>query len=53
MLAEHGAEWPAMFAGWAQRVVDAHAQGDRAFFSAFLHGETKRCFDDEVALVVP
>ena len=53
MLEQHGAGWPALFASWAQRLLDAHAGGDRAAFSVFVHDETKRCFGDEVALVVP
>ena len=53
MLAQHGAGWPALFASWSQRLLDAHARGDRAAFSAFMHDETKRCFGEEVALVVP
>ena len=53
MLEQHGAGWPALFASWSQRLLDAHAGGDRAAFSAFVHDETKRCFGDEVALVVP
>ena len=38
---------------WMQGVVDAHAAGDNAAFSAFLHRETLRCLSEEPALVVP
>jgi len=53
MLAEHGDEWPAVFAGWAQRLVQAHEGGDRTAVSKFMHDEPQRCFAEEVALTVP
>ena len=53
MLEEHGDQWPAKFASWAQRLVGAHAAGDRAAFSVFMHNQSTRCVGDEVALVVP
>ena len=53
MLEEHADGWPAVFASWAAGVVEAHAQGKRNAFSAFVHNETARCFGNDVALVVP
>ena len=53
MLEEHAVRWPAVFAGWAQRLLHAHEEGDRTAFSVFLHNETQRCFGEEVALVLP
>ena len=53
MLAEHGDEWPAVFAGWAQRLVQAHEGGDRTAVSKFMRDEAQRCFAGEVALTVP
>ena len=53
MLEEHGEEWPAEFACWAQRLVEDHRAGDRAAFSVFMHNESTRCVGDELALVVP
>jgi len=53
MLEEHAVRWPAVFAGWAQRLLQAHEEGDRTAFSVFLHNETQRCFGEEVALVLP
>ena len=53
MLAEHGDAWPAVFAGWAQRLVEAHQEGDRTAVSKLMHDETQRCFGEELALVVP
>ncbi len=32
-IEQHDVGWPARFASWAQRLLDAHAQGDRAAFS--------------------
>ena len=53
MLAEHGDEWPAVFAGWAQRLVQAHEGGDRTAVSKLMHDETQRRFGEELALVAP
>ena len=53
MLAEYGDEWPAVFAGWAQRLVQAHEEGDRTAVSKLMHDETLRCFAEEVALTTP
>jgi hypothetical protein len=53
LLAEHGDEWPAVFAGWAQRLVQAHEGGDRTAVSKFMHDEALRCFAEEVALTLP
>jgi hypothetical protein len=53
MIAEHGDEWPAVFAGWAQRLVQEHEGGDRTAVSKFMHDETLICFAEEVALTIP
>ena len=53
MLEEHAVRWPAVFAGWAQRLLQAHEEGERTACSVFLHNETQRCFGEEVALVLP
>ena len=53
MLAEHGDDWPPVFAGWAQRLVQAHEEGDRTAVSKLMHDEPQRCFGEELALVVP
>ena len=53
MIAEHGDEWPAVFAGWAQRLVQAHEGGDRTAVSKLMHDEALRCFAEEVALTTP
>ena len=52
MLAEHGDAWPAVFAGWAQR-LEAVQAGDRAAVSKFMHDEAQRCLRGALALVVP
>ena len=53
LSAEHGDAWPAVFAGWAQRLVEAVQAGDRTAVSKLMHDETQRCFGEELALVVP
>ena len=53
MLQEHGDEWPAVFATWAQSIVERHQGGEVAAFSRFVHLETQRVLEGEVALVVP
>jgi hypothetical protein len=53
MLTEHGDRWPAVFAGWAQRLLQAHEEGDSAAFSVFMNNEARRCFAEEIALVLP
>jgi len=53
MLEEHGAGWPAIFVGWAQRLLNQHETGDGTAFSVFMHEQSTRCVGDEVALVVP
>ena len=53
MLAEYGDDWPAVFAGRAQRLVQAHEEGDRTPVSMFMHDETQRCLGGKLALVVP
>jgi len=44
MLTEHGDRWPAVFASWAQRLLQAHEEGDITAFSVFMNNETRRCF---------
>ena len=53
MLEEHGENWPAVFAGWVQRVLDESEGGASNAFSIFVHSETRRCFEDQLALRVP
>jgi hypothetical protein len=53
MLAERGDDWPAVFAGWAQRLAQAHEEGDRTAVSKLTHDETQRCVGEELALVAP
>ena len=53
MLEEHGEDWPAVFAGWVQRVLDDTEAGIVNAFSLFVHAETRRCFDGVPGLRVP
>ena len=53
MLEEHGEDWPAVFAGWVQRVLDDNEAGMVNAFSHFVHAETRRCFDGVPGLRVP
>ena len=53
MLEEHGEDWPAVFAGWVQRVLDDTEAGMVNAFSHFVHAETRRCFDGVPGLRVP
>jgi hypothetical protein len=53
MLDEHGDQWPATFASWVQRLVEAHAARDRTASSVFMNNESTRCVGEELALVVP
>ena len=53
MVAAHGAEWPATFAGWAQKVVNDHDAGHRTAFSQFMHSETVRVLSGTVAVAFP
>ena len=51
MFSEHDHEWPALFAGRMQQVLEELAQeaGSKAF-SRFMHQETLRCLSDQDAL---
>ena len=53
MLAEHGEQWVRIFAGWMQEVLDSLARGQENVFSVFVHNETRRCFNSDVALELP
>ena len=53
MLEEHGDEWVRVFAEWIQKVLDDFETGVANAFSLFVHAETRRCFDEVVALQVP
>ena len=53
MLEQHGEDWPAVFAGWVQRVLDDTEAGMVNAFSLFVHAETRRCFDGVPGLRVP
>lgn len=54
MVSEHDQEWPMLFAGWMQQVLDEMAQeaGSNAF-SSFVHRETLRCLSAQDALRIP
>ena len=50
MVAEHKQNWPEVFAGWMQHVMN----DDRSnAFSVFVRDETQRVFSQEHALHVP
>ena len=53
MLEHHGAEWPKMFAGWVQKIMNDHEAGVANAFSLFVNTETRRCFDGAPALRIP
>ena len=53
MLEKHGDEWPKVFAGWMQKILNDHETGLENAFSLFVHGETRRCFEGAPALRVP
>ena len=53
MLECHGEDWPRMFAGWVQRILDDHEAGVWNAFPLFVNAETRRCFDGALALHVP
>ena len=53
MLEEHGDGWPALFAGWIQRVLDDFQAGIANAFSLFVNAETRRHFDGVPGLRVP
>ena len=52
MLDEHGADWPMIFSGWMQGVLDAMEKNSNQF-SVFVHDETVRVFSGVAALAVP
>ena len=54
MVIEHDGDWPLLFAGYVQQVLDDMAKeaGSNAF-SNFVHRETLRCLSDQIALRVP
>ena len=54
MVSEHDDEWPALFAGWIQQVLEELAleAGSNAF-SRFVHQETLRCLSEQDALRIP
>jgi hypothetical protein len=49
MLAAHGAEWPSMFAGCVQHVLDALEAGVKDAFTRFVQDETNK-FDGVLAV---
>ena len=53
MLDEHGEQWVRIFAGWMQEVMDSLERGQANAFSVFVHRETRRCFNSDVALELP
>lgn len=54
MVAEHDKEWPMLFSGFMQQVLEDMAQqGGSNAFSSFVHQETLRCLSDQIALRVP
>ena len=50
MLAEHNHNWPMIFAGFMQGVLDDERTNA---FSEFVHSETLRVFSSHAALSVP
>jgi hypothetical protein len=50
MVAEHGANWATVFAGWMQEVLNTESGNA---FSTFVHNETCRIFNGCLALHVP
>jgi len=54
MVSEHDKEWPVLFAGWVQQVLEdmTHEAGSNAF-SCFVHQETLRCLSGEIAIRIP
>jgi hypothetical protein len=50
MVAEHGANWATVFAGWMQEVLNTESGNA---FSKFVHNETCRIFNGCAALHVP
>ena len=53
MLDEHGEKWVRIFAGWMQEVMDSLERGQENAFSVFVHSETRRSFNSDVALELP
>ena len=50
---QHGGDWPEVFAGWVQRLLEENEAGAGNAFSLFVHAETRRCFDGVPGLRVP
>ena len=50
MVAQHGANWRSVFAGWVQSVLDDKRS---TAFSLFVYNETLRVFHASAALHVP
>ena len=44
-LEEHAADWPEIFAGYMQGILDLLDGGDENAFSSFVHSETQRCLN--------
>ena len=53
MLREHEDDWPRLFMGWVQKVMDDFQVGVNNAFSLFVHNETIRCLEQVPALQVP
>ena len=52
-LTEYGAEWPATFATWVQRVIERLERGESTAVSHFVKAEWERCLSDRPALALP
>ena len=50
MVAQHGANWASLFAGWMQNVLNDESSNA---FSTFVYKETRRVFHSTAALHVP
>ena len=53
MVQMHGKDWGNVFAGWIQRVLDQHDEGETNALSKFVHSEACRAFHNKAALHVP
>ena len=53
MAEEHDKAWGRLFAEWVNQVLDDIDGGASHAFSVFVHRETRRCFEGQLALRVP
>ena len=53
MLEQHGENWPEVFAGCVQQLLEKNEAGAGNAFSLFVHAETVRCLDGVPGLRIP